>query len=224
MGENDKNDPVAAFDSWLAGATEQEVAAAEPIKWADLEEYERGTGHEYVVESGRRLYEYREIVKKRGTRDFTKDVTSLMKRQTAYYRIEAYLKAHGHELLPTEHNEPDRPNPRAHLVQEAIEHARRDRAGLVIVPRRTPVELSENVRVPWPIVRVTRYEVDNFKERREQDPARMYELARQKFYDLSEQPDPQAGKVFWGTLDSDDEVELQDVEWASSDDEDQNKP
>jgi hypothetical protein len=43
---------------------------------------------------------------------------------------------------------------------------------------------------------------------RERDPELFHELMRRYFYELSHQIDPQAEKVFFGTFDSDDEIEL----------------
>ena len=63
---------------------------------------------------------------------------------------------------------------------------------------------------------MTRSEIDRFKEMRERDPELFHELMRRFFYELSQQIDPQAEKVFFGTFDSDDEIELgaDEEEWS----------
>jgi len=201
-------DPVLQFDSWLDQATPDEIQEAETKYEIDLVAYHKGRGREYILGSGERLYKHRAVIKRLGTRDWTDWVTKTlgMPRQTAYDHIRAWLGEYGHALKLDVHNEADRPNPKAEEIMAAIKAALQARKGL----RRstTAPQLENNVRVPWPEVRMTRSEIDRFKEMRERDPELFYELMCQYFYELSQQIDPQAEKVFFGTFESDDEIDL----------------
>ena len=201
-------DPVLQFDSWLDRATQDEIQEAETKYEIDLVAYHKGRGREYILGSGERLYKHRAVIKRLGTRDWTDWVTKTlgMARQTAYDHIRDWLGEYGHALKLDVHNEADRPNPKAEEIMAAIKAAREARKGLQYVT--AAPQLENHARVPWPLVHMTRSEIDRFKEMRERDPELFHELMRRYFYELSQQIDPKAEKVFFGTFDSDDEIEL----------------
>jgi len=199
-------DPVLQFDAWLEKATPEEIEAAEPKYEADLIAYQKDRGREYILGSGERLYKYRAIVKKNRTRDWTKTVEKTMAISTAYDHINTWLQEYGHVLKLEVHNEADRPNPKVEEIEAAIKAAKAMREGLPYTEGRP--ELESNVKIPWPKVYAGRLEIDRFKEMRERDPDLFDELLRRSFYVLSQQVDPEEEKVYWGSLDSDFEIDL----------------
>jgi hypothetical protein len=185
----DKSDPVTEFELWLEQATAKELEEAEP----KLEENVLGchrNGNEWRLAMGGHLYRHHEVVRKRGTRDWTKWVTDTldMGRTTAYDLMRAWTQEYGHCI--DEHDEPDQANPKAEEIKVAIVKARERRKGR----RRAPAApaLSGHVRVPWPEVFVTREACDRFKEAREQDEDGVRKLCRAAFYVVIGETDPES--------------------------------
>ncbi len=123
-----QSDPVKAFRLWLEQATEKELAEAEPKLEEKVLTCHRN-GREWRLAMGEHLYKHREVVKKRGSRDWTKWVTDtlLMPRTTAYDLIRGWTEEYGYGL--DAHNEPDQPNPKADAIKAAIMNAREKRNG-----------------------------------------------------------------------------------------------
>ena len=191
-------DPVKAFTLWLEQATPKDLEEAEP----KLEEMVLGchrNGRAWRLAMGEHLYKHREVVKKRGSRDWTEWVTDTleMARQSAYDLMRRWTEEYGYGL--EDHNEPDQPNPKAEAIKETIEKAREKRKGR---GRSTSTpELSDHVRVPWPELFVTRDARDRFKEARERDEESVYRICRAAFFvvigeaDPEEKPDANGGAI-----------------------------
>ncbi len=184
-----QSDPVTEFKLWLANATEQDLEEAEhKCEEAVLGCYRNGS--EWRLAMGGHLYRHREVVKKRGTRDWTKWVTDTldMGRTTAYDLMRAWTQEYGHCI--DEHDEPDQPNPKADEIKDAVVKARGDRKGRQRAP--AAPELDGRVRVPWPEVFVSRDERDLFKEARERNEEGVYRICRAAFYAVIGETDPES--------------------------------
>ncbi len=185
----EQSDSITQFKQWLANATEQDLEEAEhKCEEAVLGCYRNGS--EWRLAMGGHLYRHRSVVRKRGTRDWTKWVTDTldMGRTTAYDLMRAYTQEYGHCI--DEHNEADQPNPKAVEIKDAVVKAREKRKGRHHAP--AAPQLDGHVRVPWPEVYVTREERDLFKEARERNEEGVYKLCRAAFYVVIGKLDPES--------------------------------
>jgi hypothetical protein len=184
-----ESDPVTEFKQWLANATEQDLEEAEhKCEQAVLGCYRNGS--EWRLAMGGHLYRHREVVRKRGTRDWTKWVTDTldMGRTTAYDLMRAYTQEYGHTV--DEHNEADQPNPKAVEIKDAVVKAREERKGRHRAP--AAPQLDGHVRVPFPEVFVTREVRDLFREARERDEDGVYKLCRALIFVVIGEADPES--------------------------------
>lgn len=182
-------DPVTEFKLWLANATKPELEEAEHR----CEENVLGcyrNGSEWRLAMGQHLYEHRELVKKRGSRDWTRWVTDTLDlgRTTAYDLMRAYVQEYGHTIA--EHDEPDQPNAKADEIKESVVKAKEKRKGRLRAPAAPQVD--GHVRVPLPEMFVTREECDLFKEARERNEEGVYRIYRAAFYVVIGKADPEA--------------------------------
>jgi hypothetical protein len=182
-------DPVAEFKVWLEQATEKELEEAEPKLEAMVLSCHR-SGRDWRLAMGGHLYRHRAIVKKRGSRDWTKWVTDTldMGRTTGYDLMRAWTQEYGHCI--DEHDEPDQPNAKAEEIKGEIVKAKEKRKGR----RRAPAapDFSDRARVPWPEVFVRREQRDRFKEKLERNEAGVNKLCRALVFVVIGEPDPES--------------------------------
>jgi hypothetical protein len=84
------------------------------------------------------------------------------------------LEEHGHGV--EDHNEPDRPNPKADEINTAIANARDKRKGRDRAP--AGPDQDPHVHLPWPKTFVTREECGRFKGECERDLDRVHRICR----------------------------------------------
>src|SRR6266481_289541 len=103
--------PLGPFTAWLAKATPKQLADGEaelkellPVHYQRAEKW-RSVAEKSRLEVGCILYRYREIVKRQGSRDWTKWVVETvgLPRSTAYDWIDDWEKSAG--LVPDGHDE-----------------------------------------------------------------------------------------------------------------------
>jgi hypothetical protein len=136
---------INKFNAWLKGASPDALARAE--RALDTGVRRVITRHwETRLESGRWHWMRREVIRKRGTRDYVEDLKANgWAVTTVYEQIRDWLDSQNY-LLPIE-SVPDEVNPREQAIKAAIAEARKAREGRSRAPK---PELEDNVRIPWP--------------------------------------------------------------------------
>jgi hypothetical protein len=121
---------------------------------------------------------HREVVKKRGTRDYVAWLDSNQwPRTTVYEQIADWLASQEYYTLPVE-TLPDEVNPREQAIKQAIEEARNARLGRGRAPK---PELEGHVRIPWPVLFAMRDEIDLFREAWRTNEAKVAEILLDAF-------------------------------------------
>jgi hypothetical protein len=176
-----ESDPIKSFHSWLGNATERELEEAERSSEERVLGCNRSAS-EWRLAMGQYLYEHRELVKKRGSRDWTKWVTDTlnMGRTTAYDLMREYVQHYGHTIA--EHDETDQPNAKADEIKNAVVEAKEKRKGRTRAA--VPLVVNRQVRVPFPQIYATRDERSLFMEAKEKDEERVCRIFRTAFYDV----------------------------------------
>jgi hypothetical protein len=148
---------INKFNAWLKGASPDALARAE--RALDTGVRRVITRHwETRLESGRWHWMRREVIRKRGTRDYVEDLKANgWAVTTVYEQIRDWLDSQNY-LLPIE-SVPDEVNPREQAIKAAIAEARKAREGRNRAPK---PELEDNVRIPWPALYGNRTLNENF--------------------------------------------------------------
>src|ERR1700676_3227548 len=139
---------IGRFDAWLHTATPDGLERAERALEAGVRRV-GGRYREARLDAGRWHWMHREVVKKRGTRDYVAWLDSNQwPRTTVYEQIADWLASQEYYTLPVEVL-PDEVNPREQEIKQAIEEARNARLGRGRAPK---PELEGHVRIPWPVL------------------------------------------------------------------------
>jgi hypothetical protein len=137
-----------------------------------------GRYREARLDAGRWHWMHREVVKKRGTRDYVAWLDSNQwPRTTVYEQIADWLASQEYYTLPVE-TLPDEVNPREQAIKQAIEEARNARLGRGRAPK---PELEGHVRIPWPVLFAMRDEIDLFREAWRTNEAKVAEILLDAF-------------------------------------------
>jgi hypothetical protein len=166
---------IDRFNAWL------ETATPDALEWAEraLEAGVRRVGRRYRaarLEAGRWHWMMREVIKKRGTRDYCAWLDANFARTTVYEQIRDWLDSQ-HYMLPIE-TLPDKVNPREEAIKQAIEAARKAREGRKQAPK---PQLDGHVRIPWPVLFAMRDDIDLFREARRTNEASVAEILLDAF-------------------------------------------
>lgn len=168
---------IERFNAWLNAATPEALERAERALQAGVRRV-GGRYSEARLEAGRWHWMAREVIKKRGTRDYVADLTANgWAVATVYDQIRDWLNSQNY-TLPVE-TLPDKPNPLEQQIKAAIEAARKAREGRERVSK---VELNGRARIPLPTLYGTRDNVEIFSELRKTHAARIAEIFLDAFH------------------------------------------
>jgi len=151
---------IDKFNAWLQTATPDALERAERALEAGVRRV-GGRYREARLEAGRWHWMAREVIRKRGTRDYCGWLDSNQwPRTTVYEQIGDWLDSQQHYTLPME-TLPDEVNPREEAIKLAIAAAAAVRAGRKRAPK---PELDGHARIPWPVLFAVRDDIDLFRE------------------------------------------------------------
>jgi hypothetical protein len=151
---------IDRFNAWLQTATSDGLERAERALEAGVRRV-GGRCREARLDAGRWHWMHREVIKKRGTRDYVAWLTANQwPPATVYDQIRDWLASQEHYTVPVEALQ-DEVNPLEEAIKQAIEEARNARRGRGRAPK---PELEGHVRIPWPVLFAMRDDVDLFRE------------------------------------------------------------
>ena len=162
---------IDKFNAWLETATPDALDRAERALDAGVRRVI--TRHwETRLESGRWHWMRREVIRKRGTRDYVDDLKANgWAVTTVYDQIRDWLDSQNY-VLPIE-TMPDEVNPNEARIKAAIAEARKAREGRKRAPK---PELEEHVKIPWPAMYGNRTLNENFLNAWKNNQAAAFEI------------------------------------------------
>jgi hypothetical protein len=167
---------IDRFNAWLQTATPDALERAERALEAGVRRVE-GRYCEARLEAGRWHWMAREVIKKRGTRDYCDTLIEAgWAVTTVYDQIRDWLDSQNY-TLPVE-TLPDKVNPREEAIKLAIEEARKVREGRKRAPK---PELAGHVKIPWPVLFAMRDDIDLFREALRTNEASVTEILLDAF-------------------------------------------